>query len=560
MRNLLLMTLLVFITITSFGQLQTYKTFYDPLTQTKLHEEWTAKPIPNRARGVKHGLYKEFDTEGNLIREMQYQNGKQDGYTRIYYFVPDYPQKDCYGILIGDYNFKEGRKHGIQKDYDCDQGTLISRKESEFVDGQTVVEKTFHRDGTKASVKRYNGINQEWDKDGNILAEYSLVNGIEDGMKTIYYSNGQVRMKGMMDEGNYSGEWVAYYAEGDLMSVFTKNPNGNYFSSFKKYSKDGVLIESTTKKDDLHHVTVYDSISGKKRFEEYRRYSDDVHYLPVERADYYPGGVVKSKIQYGIHGRINSVAVFNRSGEKIGGGTFDRYGDPIGLLIIYRNQTNVWTWNPEPSNERYEINFNGRNGEVKVYDSNGMLTGRGSIEYLREIEMVEVGEWSYLYPSGNVKSTGVFSRGDKHREWKQYHKDGSLKGALVYQYGKLVEEKSAEEIEAAEFKALKRKLIRSYSDYENQNSNSNVRFYKYRVRNSDRYIIFEKGVTLINNYFPLIGNCTDLHCLKSIESKLQRVDDIMKRFQDEDLGSLYIKLKSAKRIEKIEELFLIDDG
>ncbi|MEQ8626756.1 hypothetical protein [Ekhidna sp.] len=556
MRNLLLMTLLVFITITSFGQLQTYKTFYDPLTQTKLHEEWTAKTVPNRARGVKHGLYKEFDTEGNLIREMQYQNGKQDGYTRIYYFVPDYTQKDCYGKLIGDYNFNEGKKHGLQKDYDCDQGKLILRNESEFVNGQAVVEMTFHRDGSKALAKRYNGINQEWDKDGSLIAEYTLVNGIEDGMKTIFHFNGQVRMKGMMDDGNYSGEWVAYYADGTLMSEFTKSLNGNYFSSLKKYSMDGVLTESTLLKDDLHHITVYDSISGKKQFEEYRRYSDDVDYSLVERSEFYSSGELKSKIQYGTRSRINSAVVFNRSGEKVAGGTFDRYGDPIGLTTIYRSESEVWTWDPKLSNDRYEINFKGRSGEAKVHDSSGVLIGEGAVEYLREMEMVEVGEWEYLYPSGNVKSIGTYSKGDKHGEWKQYKEDGSLNGVQVYQFGKLVEEKSAEEIEIVEFNALKKKLIRSFSDYENQNSNSNVRFYKYRARNSDRYIIFEKGVVLINHYYSQIGNCSDLTCIKSIESKLQRVNDVMERYQDEDPRGLVFKLKLAKRIERLEEILI----
>lgn len=544
------------LTFNLFGQLKTYRTFYDPLTQTKLHEEWTAKPVPNRARGVKHGLYKEFDVEGNLIREMQYQNGKQEGYTKIYYFVPDYSQKDCYGKLIGDYNFKAGRKHGIQKDYDCKNGELILRNESEFTDGQVIVEKTFHRDGAKESEHRYNGINQEWDTNGNLIAEYSLVKGIEDGMKTIYHPNGQVRLKGMMDNGNYSGEWVAHYADGTLMSEFTKDPNISYFSSLKRYSTNGVLTESTVLKDGLHHVIVYDSVSGGKQFEEFRKYIDDVDYSPKERIEFYNDGALKSKVMYANRGRASSVEVFNKLGEKIGGGSFDRYGDPIGSMKIYRLESGEWTWDPELSNERYEIDFNGRKGKATAYDSNGNIIDSGMVEHQRDLEIVEVGEWEHLYPSGNVKSTGVYSKGDKHGEWKLYNEDGSLKGAQIYQYGKLVEEKSAEEIEAEEFNALKRKLIRNYSDYENQNSNPNVRFYKYRAQNSDRYIIFEKGVVLINYYYSQIGDCSGLACLKSIESKLFRIDDVMERYQSEDPGSLLIKLRLAKKIEKIENSLL----
>ncbi|MEM0940151.1 MAG: hypothetical protein AAGI25_10245 [Bacteroidota bacterium] len=112
--------MLICLVVQANAQLQTYRTYYDQLTRTKLHEKWTAKPSPNCARGVKHGFYKEFDVAGNLILEIQYADGKQNGYSKKYYIIPDPQQQPCYVKLIGDFNFKNDQRHGTQKDYRCD--------------------------------------------------------------------------------------------------------------------------------------------------------------------------------------------------------------------------------------------------------------------------------------------------------------------------------------------------------------------------------------------------------------------------------------------------------
>ncbi len=437
MKNLLLI-LLVGLAIEANSQLTTYRTYYDELTRTKLHEEWTAKPSPNLARGVKHGLYKEFDAAGNLIREMQYADGKQNGYSKTYYFIPDPQQRPCYGKLIGDFNFKNGQRHGTQKDYRCDQGQMSLAKQTEYNEGQILSEVSYYHNGAKEYEKRYNGLNKEWNKGGQLIAEYNLVNGIESGLKVLYHDNGQVKIKGEMSDGNYSGEWIAYNENGSVLSKFTKHPNTYYFLKLQSYSKDGVLKETVDHREGLHFVTKYDSTTGNKIFEEYRKYVSESKYDLVRQKNlFYPSGELKTDFRYDDEGYYISITIYNQEGQRIGGGDCNSNAYPTGSWTIFRNEYGDFLFGPSSATRYYEIEFIGDDfkiGEVKEFDINGTFLGEGSLSSLGGFELVESGYWKYYYPDGKINQEGEYQNGRKHGLWRHFYEDGTIKKEGSYNF------------------------------------------------------------------------------------------------------------------------------
>jgi len=558
MKHLLLSTLIC-LAVQANAQLTTYRTYYDELTRTRLHEEWTAKLSPNRARGVKHGLYKEFDADGNLIREMQYADGTQDGYARMYYFVPDPQQRPCYGKLIGDFNFKNGERHGTQKDYRCNQGNMTVAKQSEYNEGQLLSETSYHHNGVKAYEKRYNGLNKEWNKAGKLIAEYNLVDGVESGSKVLYHDNGQVKLKGQMLNGDYTGNWTAYNEDGTLLSQFTKDPNVYYFTQLEKYSQEGVLTETATHKDGIHFITRYDSITTNKILEEYRKYSSETKFTIVNERSYFyaANGNIKTKFQYASNGYYTSIQVFDEAGKQIGGGDFAEEGFPDGDWTVYRNADGQFNWDPEVSDRYYKTTFvDGEPGEFTGFAIDGSKVGKGAFIPLQGFQFQETGQWEYYYPSGQIRLEGEFERGKKNGDWKAYNEDGSLKAVQQYSYGKLMKEQSAEEISAKAFADKKRILINRYSNYATQNSNPIVQYYQYQARSTDRYIIFEKGLVLINHHFSRLQTCSDINCLQTIQQDLELVERALKKYQNQSPGSLIVKLPLAKKPEKIEQLLL----
>ncbi|MEM0940152.1 MAG: hypothetical protein AAGI25_10250 [Bacteroidota bacterium] len=116
-------------------------------------------------------------------------------------------------------------------------------KQTEYNEGQILSEGSYYHNGAKEHERQYNGLNKEWNKAGRLIAEYNLVNGVESGLKVFYHDNGQVKMKGQMSAGNYTGDWVTYNADGAVLSRFTKDPDVYYFTHIERYSSKGTLIE-----------------------------------------------------------------------------------------------------------------------------------------------------------------------------------------------------------------------------------------------------------------------------------------------------------------------------
>ena len=80
--------------------------------------------------------------------------------------------------------------------------------------------------------------------------------------------------------------------------------------------------------------------------------------------------------------------------------------------------------------------INGKEIEGDKFLETGQLVAIGKTEN-GKFEGTPKGYWTYLYPSGNIKSEGKYSDGKLTGLWKFYHDDGRLKRAANYSDGKL---------------------------------------------------------------------------------------------------------------------------
>ncbi|WP_109832779.1 toxin-antitoxin system YwqK family antitoxin [Reichenbachiella versicolor] len=552
-----LLIMIIMITFQTTAQNRKVETYYD-LYKTKIHEFYTTLDTPPYR---KHGLYKEFDTQGNLIRYKEFNDGKQDGVVRIYYFMPDYSQKDCYGKLTAESYWKDGKRHGWDKAWSCDRGRLIPTQEIYYEYGEQVKAKLYHRNGELKSENQRTGLNKEWDDKGNLIAEYQLVDGVEEGLKTLYHSNGQIKMKGIMKDGKHSGDWKAYHPNGEMMSEFTVNPNIPYFKNIMKYTDRGVLKESTIYDGNLHAVTLYDSLTGIKTSLEHRKYSSDNSYRRQgELSTFYNNGQVRYILEFNGIGQVVKSTSYDKSGEDLGGIEKDSDGIPIGQWVVFKNmKTNTITYAPDSANMYFQIDHNtqGYIESVKGYSLEGQLVSKGMFYEKSEMNYLEHGNWKYYHPStGKVAQEGKFNYGKPTGEWMSYSESGDLTGMTTYSNGRVTKKETGAELEARQMKEFKSNLVKKYYHYSTKNNNPIVKHYLYNSSNTANAPIVEKASELMDYYLSDAKDCLDIDCLKSIETKVIKVEDVLKKYQSNDPGKLAKKLKSASTTEKIEALLL----
>ncbi|MCH2021807.1 MAG: hypothetical protein MK207_04945 [Saprospiraceae bacterium] len=171
----------------------------------------------DKAKGIKHGSYKEYDDIGLLI-ESTYKDGKIDGIEKHYFSgTKNLDAEFTYvqGVLNGDfkYYFEDNGKVKQKGSYINDkiEGMLISY----YSDG-TLKEEVMHVGGlTKGTFKEYN-------ENGTLKAEGDFTNkgeleGLEHGLLKLYDENGGLDKKMVCKEGQCCTIWTL--EEGDVKAT-----------------------------------------------------------------------------------------------------------------------------------------------------------------------------------------------------------------------------------------------------------------------------------------------------------------------------------------------------
>ncbi len=182
--------------------------------------------------GKKHGLWKKFDENYNVICSGTYNNGIKDGYFKYY---------DKEGNLIKI----EKYVRGILEDNPDELATYELR--TDYYDDGSVKVIGSYKDGKPEGVRR------EFSRDGNIKDAYILHNGVVVGHGIIdksgkkqgdwkeFYDNGRIRAEGKYVNNKRIGKWIFYFENGKIEQTGFFDNGGQYTGDWKWYFPDGSL-------------------------------------------------------------------------------------------------------------------------------------------------------------------------------------------------------------------------------------------------------------------------------------------------------------------------------
>ena len=158
---------------------------------------------------VKHGYYKVFDGDGNIIIEGEYKEDKRwhgefefvvivnigikNGFDDDYVETEEEPND--YSVFRARFTYSAGKRNGKMVGY--------------YENGQIEIEGNY-KDGKEE------GKWVEYYKNGQILVEGNYKDGKEEGKWVEYYNSGEKKRQGNYKDGERDGKWVEYYSNGKI--------------------------------------------------------------------------------------------------------------------------------------------------------------------------------------------------------------------------------------------------------------------------------------------------------------------------------------------------------
>lgn len=409
----------------------------------------------NYKKGKLYGTYKEWNSEGQLMRVTNYKNGVFHGDHKRFY-------RD--GSIMHEFTFNKGT--GIDKIYDPN-GQLIL--EINYKDGLTDGSFTeyFPTGYTKTNgffkEGKYHGEWRMWNYYNQLNYQFSFNEGRLDGVGQKWYDNGHPSFEGEFNDGKRNGSFSTYFDDGTLHSE----------CGFINNTMSGLCIYSTKSKQ--HYEGTGDIYWGQwigQRFEiKYKNGFKD-----GETKVYDEQGNLRSIETY-LNDTLNGLQYYflkdsTKIEHKYHKGVFDKRLKmfwPNGKLKIETHldqpfTNNSWAYISDGNEiENFPLRFENGIGANLFYVEGAYNTWNENGQKLIDATFKKGklnGEFKLWYDNGNLKSTGFKQDTLQLVEWKEYDKDGKLIGQASFDdMGKL---KYADGIVIDYFKNFSIKSKKSY--------------------------------------------------------------------------------------------------
>ncbi len=245
--------------------------------------------------GLEDGISREYDEDGNIIQLITYKKGYITDRSRINrYDSEKMPHgkwnwySDDETVLIKEGTYKHGLKHGYFKEYDLNGNLLSAIKFVEgekfekaeelqkldvrtdyYPNGKVKVVATYTKDGIPEGVRREYNEEGKVEKSfifryGKIIGEGIFTDaGLKQGNWKEYYDNGSIKAEGDYLNDLKNGNWRYYYKSGNLEetgSYVNNKPDGKWYW----YYSDGSLLREESFYNGLPDgmLTEYDKVGN----------------------------------------------------------------------------------------------------------------------------------------------------------------------------------------------------------------------------------------------------------------------------------------------------------
>lgn len=373
-------------------QLTEKKSYYDYYGKY-LHEVWHVIA----GTPTKHGNYKEYDQNGDLLLEANYQNNKLNGLLTRYYSSSTYSS--------GSYS------------------TGVIKEKLTYSNDEIIEEWSFTEEGEKLFYRKVTGQCTYWHPNGEISAIASLYPNEK-------WPSGTGRLPKIKEFfkqttwGNLTKfkEVKWYYEDGTLGLENYFNPNG-VSTTYKEYDRSGKkTFEWYSENDKYTEISYYDT--GEKVLStEFILVSKEVH-----------GSDYLNMVKQG------SETLWDREGNILNQGEY-HYGNRVGeWSIYYSSDFSEEVTFPADAGYYRVINFDKEGkafGIYKDYYISGQVLWEGRIH--DEISNKHVGECKSYHPNGQLKKIENYnSDGQKHGEFHEYTENGIHTLTDLYEKGQII--------------------------------------------------------------------------------------------------------------------------
>ena len=209
-------------------------------------------------KNQKHGVWKEFYPNNTIKTEMNYVNGKLNGYFKNF---------DESGKLLSINLYKNGEilQQDISEEPKVDEkkeyypsgkpksvggflnGVPIALHREYSADGKVIKAKYYDETGTVISMGQVNEFNKKiglWKflyKTGELKAEGKYNKNRKTGKWKYYYKSGKLEQEGNFKRSKYDGLWKWYYESGELLRE-ENFISGKEEGSFVEYTRKGEIV------------------------------------------------------------------------------------------------------------------------------------------------------------------------------------------------------------------------------------------------------------------------------------------------------------------------------
>lgn len=279
----------------------------------------------------KHGYWKTYDEEGNLLETLKYENG---------ILIPDPEELAKLDIKreyhpnaqvksVGSYN--KGVKEGVHREYSLEGKVTAAKIYSKGkVIGEGIVDDQGRRQGPW----------KEFYESGELKSEGNYKNGLREGEWVFYYRDGKEEQRGSYYKGEPDGEWKWTYNNGQTWREET----------FVEGFEDGLAIEYN---DTGKVVAKGNFISGEREGNWILDLGDtreEGNYVAGQKQgmwkSYYPSGKLRTEGKYEQGMESGKHSSYYESGQIQETGIF-KFGSKEGDWYTYNEegiQTRVITY------------------------------------------------------------------------------------------------------------------------------------------------------------------------------------------------------------------------
>lgn len=433
-------------------------------------ESGILKSEGNRRNFLLDSLWKFYNEDENLLLEINYLEGKKNGFRTTYqgneilkeYFVDDIKQNNSL-ILYKNKKVKvktpfvDGLEQGIAREYNLDgkitqiitykKGYIVERERINRYDSDTLPHgkwKWFYEDESISQEGNFkhglkNGYFKEYDRNGDLISATKFVDGekVEKAeefakldVRTDYYPNGKVKVVGTYKDGIPQGVRREYNSDGQVEKsyiflngriigegIFTDA--GLKESLWKEYYPDGKLKATGN------------YISDRKNGSWKYFYNNG----QIEQLGVYVNGNADSTWNwYYPSGKLLRHEIFL---DGLADGMMTEYAEDGEIITqgdyIEGNEEGFWFYVVGNAREEGDYAEGMRNGKWKSYYGDESLSFEGKF-----VDDLPNGEHTWYWNNGKIKKQGKYSMGRKNGDWKKYDANGQLFIIISYQAGKEV--------------------------------------------------------------------------------------------------------------------------